>query len=184
MVLAATLVGLPGVALAQESATVHAVRALKVLAQPDASAAAVGDVNAGEILEVLDTRDGWHLVRPPQGSERTWRTGWVERSGVRTLAAAPPATTLRGSAREEGQASAMRAAEAGTLTEAEDRAIRKRALTVGLIGAGIAVTGLVMQQSGDGSNLPGASSTQDTIGFALMGVGGYWAATGLWRAFR
>ncbi len=183
--LAILLGGVPGLAFAQEPSAVHAVRAMKVLSQPEASATALGDVHTGEILEVLDSRGGWYMVKPPLGSDRTWRTGWVERSAVRGLPADLTRTTLREAARQEGAPAAQQSATKAVLSSADERAIRKRALTMGLIGVGTAVTGIIVHQKGDdGLNLPGSSTTQETVGFALIGLGTYWAVMGLWRALR
>jgi hypothetical protein len=44
------------------------VRAAAVLEQPLGDARSVGTVAIGEILDVLDERNGWYLVRPPAGS--------------------------------------------------------------------------------------------------------------------
>jgi len=183
-ILSVTLALIPTLAYAQQPAAVRAVRAVVVLEQPDASAAVVASINTGEVLEVLDSRQGWLLVKPPEGSGRSWRTGWVASDGVRALAA-PTAPDLREQTRQQSETMVREAAARGDLTAAEERAVRRKALTMGIIGVGTIVAGLIVHQSGDdGLDLPGASTTQETVGFALMGLGGYWAGTGLWRAFR
>jgi hypothetical protein len=181
-----TLLGFaPGLAFAQEPSAVHAVSAIKVLSQPEPSATILADAHIGEILEVLDSRDGWYLVKPPLGSDRTWRTGWVERSAVRGLPADLMRTTPTGAARQEGTPADQTATAKPAPSSADERAIRRKALTMGLIGVGTAVTGIIVHQKGDdGLNLPGSSTTQETVGFALIGVGTYWAVMGLWRALR
>jgi hypothetical protein len=108
----------------------------------------------------------------------------VAREGVRALAAAI-APDLREQTRQQSASMVREAAARGDLTTAEERAVRRKALTMGIVGVGTFVAGLIVHQTGDdGLNLPGASTTQETVGFALMGLGGYWAGTGLWRAFR
>lgn len=79
-----------GQAVAQGVTTVRALRATAVLAEPQGSADAVGTVNAGDVLEVLDQREGWYLVRPPVGVSQTWRTGWINGASVTPVGAAPP----------------------------------------------------------------------------------------------
>jgi hypothetical protein len=183
-ILFVTLPLIPALAHAQEPTAVRAVRAAVVLEQPDASAPVVASINTGEVLEVLDSRQGWFLVKPPEGSDRAWRTGWVASESVRALAASI-APDLREQTRQQSATLVREAAARGDLTEAEDRAVRRKALTMGIIGVGTFVAGLIVHQSGDdGLDLPGASTTQETVGFSLMGLGGYWAGTGLWRAFR
>jgi hypothetical protein len=85
--LAILLLTLPASSQAQGTATVRVVRAAAVLEQPQGSATALGSVNPGEVLEVLDERDGWFLVRPPAGSATSWRTGWVNGASVEPMRA-------------------------------------------------------------------------------------------------
>jgi Bacterial SH3 domain len=92
--LAALLLITPVVTQAQNLSAVRVSRTTAVLAEPDGSANAVGSANPGDILEVLDQRSGWYLVRPPAGSTQTWRTGWINAASVEpmpgSIAAAAP----------------------------------------------------------------------------------------------
>lgn len=83
---------LPLQAAMQGPTAVRALRATAVLAEPEGSAEAVGTVNAGDVLEVLDQREGWYLVRPPAGASQQWRTGWINSASVAPVSASPPAT--------------------------------------------------------------------------------------------
>jgi hypothetical protein len=57
-----------------------------VLEQPVGDAKSVGSAGVGEILDVLDERSGWYLVRPPAASPaREWRTGWVSAATVEPM---------------------------------------------------------------------------------------------------
>jgi len=85
-------------ASAQTVGRVRVVRTAAVLEQPVGEAKAVATVNAGDVFEVLDERDTWVLVRPPNGDgARQWRTGWLNRASVEPLggaaAANPPPST-------------------------------------------------------------------------------------------
>jgi hypothetical protein len=91
MLIAALILLAPTYVSAQSAASVRAQRATAVLAEPRGTADAVGTVTAGDILEVLDQRDGWYLVRPPAGSTQTWRTGWINSASVVPLNAAAAA---------------------------------------------------------------------------------------------
>jgi hypothetical protein len=65
---------------------VRVLRTAAALEQPAGDAKAVATVNVGEVLEVLDERDSWLLVRPPNRSGTLeWRTGWVNRSSVEPI---------------------------------------------------------------------------------------------------
>jgi Bacterial SH3 domain len=88
MKLAALLLVVPVFAQAQGASTVRVTRTAAVVEQADGGAVAVGTVNPGEVLEVLDERGGWLLVRPPAGSTQTWRTGWVNAANVQAMRAA------------------------------------------------------------------------------------------------
>ena len=96
LLLLLTLV-LPPVAGAQQAGRVRVLRAAAVLEQPAGEAKPVATVNAGDVLEVLDERETWVLVRPPNGVSREWRTGWLNRATVESMsaggAAAAAATT-------------------------------------------------------------------------------------------
>lgn len=86
-----------GTAGAQSTASVRMVRVAAVLEQPVGEARAVGTVNAGDVLDVLDERDGWYLVRPPAGeSAREWRTGWVNGSSAEPMNPASARTPAQG----------------------------------------------------------------------------------------
>lgn len=61
---------------------------------------------------------------------------------------------------------------------------RKRNLTIGVIGVGIAVTGLLLYSADDSPQLPGITSTQKTIGLGLIAGGATVGSIGLWRALR
>jgi hypothetical protein len=87
----------PPEAGAQQPGRVRVLRTAAVLEQPAGEAKPVATVNAGDVLEVLDERETWVLVRPPNGVSREWRTGWLNRATVESMsaggAAATPATT-------------------------------------------------------------------------------------------
>lgn len=76
----------PMVAGAQSVTAVRVVRTAAVFEQPVGDAGSVGSVGTGEILDVLDERTGWYLVRPAAGSPaREWRTGWVSAATVEPM---------------------------------------------------------------------------------------------------
>src|SRR5262245_14666433 len=78
--------GAPVLAGAQSPTTVRVVRDSAVLEQPLGDARALGTAATGEILDVLDERTGWYLVRPPTGApSREWRTGWVNGATVEPI---------------------------------------------------------------------------------------------------
>ncbi|MGE3844936.1 MAG: hypothetical protein AB7I50_25510 [Vicinamibacterales bacterium] len=93
-----------GLTLAQGVSVVRVTQTTAVVEQPEGSAASVGMANPGEVLETLDERDGWLLVRPPAGSAQTWRTGWINARSTEgvpgnsqlTQPAAPPPEAPRG----------------------------------------------------------------------------------------
>ena len=59
------------------------IRASTVHANPTADAATLATLVPGEILEVLDDRNGWYLIRPPgNDTSRNWKTGWVRKDAV------------------------------------------------------------------------------------------------------
>jgi hypothetical protein len=93
LTVAALLLIAPGVALAeaQSASTVRVTRTTAVLEQPDGGANSVGTVNPGEVLEVLDERGAWLLVRPPGGPAQTWKTGWINAATVQPQQTAPQA---------------------------------------------------------------------------------------------
>jgi len=65
---------------------VRVIRAAAVLEQPVGDARSVGAAGVGELLDVLDARSGWYLVRPSAGSSvREWRTGWINALGVEPM---------------------------------------------------------------------------------------------------
>jgi hypothetical protein len=88
---------LPALAAAQQESRVRVTRSITVTEQPEANAGVIATLNVGEVLEILDERDGWLLVRPPGGSAQTWRTGWVNAASTQSInapavagGAAPP----------------------------------------------------------------------------------------------
>ena len=70
----------------QSATALRVVRSAAVLEAPDEDASVLGTVAPTEILELLDERDSWYLVRS-QGddAQREWRTGWVSQSTVERL---------------------------------------------------------------------------------------------------
>jgi hypothetical protein len=84
---AVLLLALPVGAVAQGVTSVRVLRAAAVLAEPTGAADAVGTVNPGAVLEVLDQREGWYLVRPPAGTPSSWRTGWINGASVEPIGA-------------------------------------------------------------------------------------------------
>jgi hypothetical protein len=77
------------------STSARVVRATAVLEQPLGDARSVGTVVIGEILDVLDERNGWYLVRPPAGGPaREWRTGWVNGGTVEPMRGGAAAATV------------------------------------------------------------------------------------------
>lgn len=86
LLLLITFVAAPS-AGAQQAGRVRVLRAAAVLEQPAGEAKPVATVNAGDVLEVLDERETWVLVRPPNGVSREWRTGWLNRATVESMSA-------------------------------------------------------------------------------------------------
>ncbi|MGE0816081.1 MAG: hypothetical protein AB7O28_27015 [Vicinamibacterales bacterium] len=84
---------LPVAASAQDEQRVRVTRATAVSDQPSGDAAVVATANPGDVLEQLDERDGWLLVRPPAGSPQAWRTGWVNAASTERIGAGVPAGT-------------------------------------------------------------------------------------------
>ena len=75
---------------AQTTTTLRVLRAAVVLNTPAESSEAVGHVVSGELLELLDERESWYLVRPfDDGDTGAWRTGWVEAVVAEPLDVAP-----------------------------------------------------------------------------------------------
>ena len=99
-------------AQSQAVTSVRVVRAAAVLEQPVGDARAVGSAGTGEILDVLDERNGWYFVRPPTGGPaREWRTGWVTAVTVEPMRSGPPGATVPGppaAATSQAEASANR----------------------------------------------------------------------------
>ncbi len=109
VLLAATfLLAFPAVATSQTPSAVRVLRAAAVLADPQGAAAVVATVNPGELLEVLDERNGWYLVRPRAGG--TWMAGWINGANVEVVSAevitapppAPPSTQAQRPASRKG----------------------------------------------------------------------------------
>lgn len=75
----------PSLVYAQGTSTVRVTETVAVVEQPDGSASSVGTANAGQVLEVLDQRNGWLLVRPLEGSPRPWRTGWINAASTQPM---------------------------------------------------------------------------------------------------
>ena len=70
--------------------TLRVLRLAVVVAEPAGDANVVGTVSAGEVLDLLDERGSWYLVRPPDdGTELEWRTGWINGAMVEPLTADP-----------------------------------------------------------------------------------------------
>ena len=71
---------------AQPGGLVRVLRAAAVVEQPAGDSRPVATVNPGEVFEVLDEKDSWVLVRPPNGSRTPeWRTGWLNRASVEPM---------------------------------------------------------------------------------------------------
>jgi hypothetical protein len=84
--LAVLLLAAPALAAAQGATMVRVTQTAAIVEQPDGGSAAVGTANPGEVLEVLDERNGWLLVRPPAGSSQAWKTGWINASSTQPVA--------------------------------------------------------------------------------------------------
>ena len=70
----------------QSEQTLRVLRTAVVVAEPSGDADVVGTVAPGEILELLDERGSWYLVRPPDdGTPSDWRTGWINVAMVEPL---------------------------------------------------------------------------------------------------
>ena len=152
----------PTVAGAQPAGRVRVLRTAAVLEQPVGDAKAVATVNAGEVLEVLDERDPWLLVRPPNGGgTREWRTGWLNRASVEPIAG--------GAAASAGQATPVTQSQASNEPSA-----RRKGFIIGVgAGAGIHRTptfsvldrfGRVLSSGGGQNKL--AIVTDFSIGYA------------------
>lgn len=79
------LLATPALARAQTVTTLRVLRTTTVLEEPQGSAAVVATVNTGDVLEVLDQRNGWYLVRPPAQSTLSWKTGWINSTSAELL---------------------------------------------------------------------------------------------------
>lgn len=91
----------PSLAHAQGSSMIRVTQATAVVELPDGNATTVGTANAGQILEVLDQRDGWLLVRPPAGSTDAWKTGWVNAASTQPMQGDGPAVTTAAPAQSD-----------------------------------------------------------------------------------
>ncbi len=83
-------------AAVQPELAVRVVRTAVIVSEPRGDADVVGTVTPGEVLDLLDERGSWYLVRPPNdGTPRDWRTGWISQEMVELLGtpttARPPA---------------------------------------------------------------------------------------------
>jgi hypothetical protein len=107
-VVATLLLALPVCAAAQGVTSIRVMRAAAVLAEPSGTADAVGTVNPGDVLEVLDQREGWYLVRPPAGTPSSWRTGWINGASVEPIGAGAAPVRRPAPAVEQGSATANR----------------------------------------------------------------------------
>ena len=72
-------------AVAQQVPTVRVVQTSVVVSEPRGDADVVTTVAPGIVLELLDERGSWYLVRPPDSTPREWRTGWINRAMVEVL---------------------------------------------------------------------------------------------------
>ena len=116
----------PTLAGAQPANRVRVLRTAAVLEQAVADARAVATVNAGEVLEVLDERDPWVLVRPPNGSgTREWRTGWLNRASVESIRG--------GAAANAGQTTPVTQSQAS-----DEPSARRKGFIIG-VGAGAGI---------------------------------------------
>jgi hypothetical protein len=149
MLAAALILLAPVYVSAQSVASVRAQRATAVLAEPRGTAEAVGTVNAGDILEVLDQREGWYLVRPPAGSTQTWRTGWINSASVVPMSAAAAAPAQR------------------TTTQVQSGTANRKGFVFGLgAGGGIHRAPVFPGFSAAGTTNEGAVITDLSIGYA------------------
>ena len=65
-----------------QSTTLRVLRTAVVVEEPRGDASIVVTVSSEEVLEVLDVRGSWYLVRPPDGTTTEWRTGWINQAQV------------------------------------------------------------------------------------------------------
>ncbi len=72
-------------AVAQQAPTVRVVQTSVIVNEPRGDADVVATVTPGAVLELLDERGSWYLVRPPDATPSDWRTGWINRSMVEVL---------------------------------------------------------------------------------------------------
>lgn len=119
---------LPAAAAAQPPGMFRVVRTVAVLEEPRADAKAIGTVAPGEILERLDERPEWVLVRPPGESPREWRTGWIGRSAVEPFVLAA----------ESGPGSVTAAVPAPQAASRRDDRVRLELGAAGGVGLGLA----------------------------------------------
>ena len=74
-----------GAAAAEQETTLRVVRTAVIVNEPRGDADVVATVSSGEVLELLDQRGSWYLVRPPEGTTAEWRTGWINQAQVEPL---------------------------------------------------------------------------------------------------
>ena len=116
-------VAAPMLAGAQPVSRVRVLRTAAVLEQPVGDANAVATANAGEVLEALDERDTWILVRPPIGSGTPgWRTGWLNRASVEPIGGGTTTNAGQNAAATQSQ-------------EPDEPSARRKGFTIG-VGAG------------------------------------------------
>ena len=93
-------------------------------------------------------------------------------------------------ARQEAQGIALRqtllqsAGAPSQQPEPSEESLRKRALILGIVGAGTAVAGIFVWRGDSGPNLPGITSGRKVTGQMMVGGGTAMAALGFIRAFR
>lgn len=73
-------------AFAQNPPTIRVTSSSVVVEQPRGDALVLATVAPGMVLEVLDQRGEWYLVRPRDpGTALDWRTGWINQGQVEFL---------------------------------------------------------------------------------------------------
>ena len=88
-IIGVVLLTLPSIANAQVTG-VRVLRTSVVVEDPRGDAPVVATVSIGEVLEVLDQRGEWYLVRPVDSGD--WRTGWINQTTVDEIQLQPDRT--------------------------------------------------------------------------------------------